>query len=86
MANDGKNILVAEEGNNRIQVFKIDGTFVSMIESCDDPLLVPSGLAVTNDGHVYVADRDNHCVKKYKYKDLPTNKVTTSLATNMSSC
>ena len=70
VANDGTYILVAEEGNNRIQVFKFDGTFVSMIESCDDPLLVPSGLAVTDDGHVYVADRDNHCVKKYKYKDL----------------
>ena len=70
VATDGEYILVSEAGNNRIQVFKYDGTFVSMIESADDPLCEPRGLAVTKDGHVYVADRDNHCVKKFKYRDI----------------
>ena len=69
VATDGEYILVAESENNRIQVFRCDGTFVSMIESQDDPLNTPRGLAVTKDGHVYVADCNNHCIKKYKYRD-----------------
>ena len=70
VATDGEYILVAEGTNKRIQVFRYDGTSVSMIESTADPLHEPRGLAVTDDGHVYVVDRDNHCVKKYKYRDV----------------
>ena len=68
VATDGEYILVSEGGNNRIQVFQSDGTFVSMIKSSGDPLSEPSGLAVTTDGHVFVSDWNNHCIKKYKYK------------------
>ena len=68
MATDGDNILVVDSGNKRVQVFKQDGTFVSLIESLGDPLDQPRGMAVTNNGHIFVADRDNHCIKKYKYK------------------
>ena len=68
VATDGDNILVSDEGNNRVQMFKCDGEFVSMIESKDDPLDMPCGLVVTGDGYVYVADFGNHCIKKYKYK------------------
>ena len=68
VATDGDNILVSEEENNRVQVFKCNGEFVSMIESKDDPLNMPCGLVVTGDGYVYVADFGNHCIKKYKYK------------------
>ena len=71
VACDGENILVVDSGNERIQVFKNDGTFVSMIESHSDPLDFPRGLAVTRDGYLYVTDRVHHCVKKYKYKDMP---------------
>ena len=70
VATDGENILVADGTNNRIQVFKLDGTFVSMIESKDDPLNDPRGLAVTKDGYVNVADCSNHCIKKYKYRNV----------------
>ena len=70
IATDGEYILVSEQGNSRLQVFKYDGTFVSMIGDGEDPLLRPQGMAVTKDGHVYVVDRGNHCVKKYKYKDM----------------
>ena len=66
---DGENILVADE-NNRVQVFQCDGTPVCLIESKGDPLNKPRGLAVSDDGYVYVVDRDNHCVKKYKYRDM----------------
>ena len=71
VATDSENILVSEHLNNRVQVFSLDGTFVSMIDSHDDPLSYPSGLAVTKDGFVYVADSCNHCIKKYKYKEVP---------------
>ena len=71
VATDGENILVADAGNNRVQVFKYDGTHVCIIESNEDPLRQPRGLAVTGDGHMYVVDRDNHCIKKYKYRDMP---------------
>ena len=70
VATDGENILVAEGRNSRIQVFKYDGTPVCVIESEAAPLRNPRGLAITNDGHVYVVDRDNHCVKKYRYRDM----------------
>ena len=70
VATDGENILIAEGGNNHVQVIKYDGTPVSMIESTADPLNKPCGLAVTEDGFVYVVDRDNHCIKKYKYMDM----------------
>ena len=68
VATDGDLILVADMGNNRIQVFICDGTFVSMIESKYDPLNKPMGLMITGDGYVYVADTYNNCIKKYKYK------------------
>ena len=70
VATDGQLILVADMGNNRIQVFRCNGTFVSMIESKDDPLNMPCGLLITGDGYVYVADMNNNCIKKYKYKWL----------------
>ena len=71
VAADSDYILISEVGNNRVQIFKHDGTFVSMIESTEDPLDHPRGLAVTKDGHVYVVDTLNDCIKKYKYRDVP---------------
>ena len=71
VATDGEYILVGEIDNHRIQVFRQDGTFVSMIESKDDPLQNPGGLVVTGDGYVYVADTNNNCIKKYKYRHMP---------------
>ena len=68
---DGENILVSEEGNRRVQVFKYDGRFVSMIESINDPLKAPVGMVVTRDGYVYVVDNKDHCIKKYKYRNVP---------------
>ena len=69
VATDGEYILVSDR-NDRVQVFTNDGTFVSMIESTEDPLCNPRGLAVTTDGHVYVVDSNNDCIKKYKYRDM----------------
>ena len=71
VATDGEYILVADGSNNRIQVFTHDGIFAFMIESQSDPLHTPHGLVLTQDGYVYVTDSNHHCIKKYKYKDMP---------------
>ena len=71
VATDGDNILVADADNKRVQVFKYDGTPSFIIESKGDPLNEPRGLAITEDGYVYVVDRDNHCIKKYQYMGTP---------------
>ena len=70
VATDGENILVADSENNLIQIYGFDGTFASVIAGGDDPLSRPQGLAVTKDGFVYVTDGSNHCIKKYKYRDV----------------
>ncbi len=61
------NILVVDSGNKRLQIFKTGGKFLASIESISDPLNAPRGIAVSSDGYAFIADRDNHCVKKYKY-------------------
>lgn len=61
------NILVVDGGNRRIQVFGRGGQFVGCVESLGDRMNAPRGIDVTEDGHLLVADRDNHCVKKYRY-------------------
>ena len=61
------NLLVVDGGNKRVQIFNQDGEFLSCIESLGNRLSAPRGIAVTSDGYVLVADRDNHCVKKFRY-------------------
>ncbi|XP_074918002.1 tripartite motif-containing protein 3-like [Chelonoidis abingdonii] len=61
------NIIVADWGNSRIQVFDSSGSFLSYINTLADPLYGPQGLALTSDGHVVVADSGNHCFKAYRY-------------------
>lgn len=61
------NIVVCDSGNNRIQIFTYNGDFVCAIESLGDPLDGPLGLSLAVDGHVLVADKQNNCIKKYKY-------------------
>ncbi|XP_078664011.1 tripartite motif-containing protein 2-like [Branchiostoma floridae x Branchiostoma belcheri] len=56
----------AEHGK-KLQVFCPDGTWVSTISSDGDKLNRPHGVAVTEDGHVFVADTDDHCIRKYRY-------------------
>uniref|UniRef100_A0A8C5AFK6 RING-type E3 ubiquitin transferase n=1 Tax=Gadus morhua TaxID=8049 RepID=A0A8C5AFK6_GADMO len=61
------NIIVADWGNSRIQVFDSTGSFLSYINTSADPLYGPQGLALTSDGNVAVADSGNHCFKVYRY-------------------
>ncbi|KAI8512722.1 hypothetical protein Bbelb_093610 [Branchiostoma belcheri] len=53
--------------SRKLQVFRPDGTWVSTISSDGDKLNRPHGVAVTEDGHVFVADTQDHCIRKYRY-------------------
>lgn len=57
-----------EKGKAFVQVMNSSGNLMSSIDSFDDRLKRPSGLCVTKDHFVYVADLGNNCVKKYRYR------------------
>ncbi|XP_011407226.1 PREDICTED: tripartite motif-containing protein 2-like [Amphimedon queenslandica] len=62
MSTDGKgNILVADYGNKRVQVFKEDGTFVQVIQ-CDGNA---SDVAVDNEGKIHVTISDQSHVQVF---------------------
>lgn len=70
-----------------LQVYTYEGKFVGCIESSGSKLNDPRGLAVSSDGHVYVADQKNHCIKKYRYisseaqrRYLPPDAIHTDLS------
>uniref|UniRef100_A0A1X7TH27 RING-type domain-containing protein n=1 Tax=Amphimedon queenslandica TaxID=400682 RepID=A0A1X7TH27_AMPQE len=59
MSTDGKgNILAAEYSNNRVQVFKEDGTFVQVIQ-CDGNA---TDVAVDNEGKIHITIQSQHHV------------------------
>ncbi len=73
IAPDGS-IYVADSGNNRIEHFKADGTFINMWGSLGDvssgaapggTFKEPWGIAVGPDGSVYVADTWNFRIQKF---------------------
>ena len=62
MSTDGKgNILVADYNNNRVQVFKEDGTFVQVIK-CDGN---PTDVAVDNEGKIHVTIHNQNHVQVF---------------------
>lgn len=62
-------VYVADDWNNRIQVFDSTGAYLTTIGgawgSNTGQLRGPSGVAVDSAGNVYVADRDNHRIQKF---------------------
>ncbi|XP_078656565.1 tripartite motif-containing protein 3-like isoform X2 [Branchiostoma floridae x Branchiostoma belcheri] len=66
LANVGCTVDGVKHGK-KLQVFRPDGTWVSTISSDGDKLNLPHGVAVTEDGHVFVADAGDHCIRKYRY-------------------
>lgn len=57
-----------QKGRNYVQVVSLTDTNLNnMIDSQENKLKRPSGLAVTNDHHVIVVDLGNNCIKKYRY-------------------
>ncbi|CAH1245792.1 TRIM2 [Branchiostoma lanceolatum] len=66
LANSGSNVDGTRQGQ-KLQVFRLDGTWVATISSDGDKPKRPHGVAVTEDGHVFVADPDHNCIRKYRY-------------------
>lgn len=62
------NVYVAEWGNNRIQKFTADGTFITKWGShgtANGQFNDPTGIAVDSSGNVYVADYDNYRIQVF---------------------
>lgn len=65
------NIVVADRSNNRIQVFKPDGTFLHKFGSSGvrcGQFNRPAGVAVDNLGRIIVADKDNHRIQCFTFE------------------
>lgn len=61
-------IYVADSGNNRIQIFNPDGTFVRLFGrwgSGEAEFKGLEGIAVNQNGNILVADRENHRVQLF---------------------
>jgi hypothetical protein len=62
------NVYVADQFNNRIQVFDADGTFLlkwGTNGTLSGQFSSPNGVAVDGSGSVYVADQGNHRIQKF---------------------
>ena len=62
------NVYVADTGNNRIQKFDSNGTFITKWGSYGRrrrTILYPYGVAVDSSGNVYVADTINDRIQKF---------------------
>jgi sugar lactone lactonase YvrE len=63
------NVYVADSGNNRIQKFKNDGTFIrkwGTEGTADGQFKFPTNVAIGSSGNVYVVDSGNNCIQKFK--------------------
>ena len=62
------NVYVADKGNNRIQKFSSNGTFITKwgeSGSAADKFTSPSGIATDSSGNVYVTDTLNNRIQKF---------------------
>ena len=62
------NILVVDEGNNRIQKFASNGSFISKWGApgpSDGQFQDPTGIAIDSSGHVFVVDRGNDRIQVF---------------------
>ncbi|XP_071050562.1 tripartite motif-containing protein 2-like isoform X3 [Onthophagus taurus] len=57
-----------QKGRNYVQLLsRNDKLLQNVINSNENKLKRPSGIAVTSDNHVIVVDLGNNCIKKYRY-------------------
>ena len=62
IGHDG-NIVVIDSGSGEVRFITPDGD-VSTLALSDDFLVDPTGLAVDNDGTIYISDQQQHCIFK----------------------
>lgn len=68
------NLLVADTGNKRVQVFDLEGKYITMFggDGTDaGKMKEPVGLAVDSAGNIYVADTWNHRIQKFDSQYRP---------------
>ena len=56
------NLVVCDPGNSRIQIFTLDGKFVSKIQGHHTGLMCPYFVAVSPTGQLCITDFEKHCV------------------------
>ena len=59
-------LIVCDCDNNRLQVFTLDGKFVTKIEPQHTGLGTPLSVAVSNDGRLFVTDVWEHCIHVFQ--------------------
>jgi DNA-binding beta-propeller fold protein YncE len=65
-------LLVADSGNDRLQLFDLDGNFLGAVGSQGTGVWQfnsPDGIAVGPDGNVYISDTGNNRVEKFSVDD-----------------
>ena len=60
------NLVVCENDNSRLQIFTIDGKFVTTIGGQHTCLKVPWSVAVSTNGQLFVTDIEKQCVHVYQ--------------------
>jgi DNA-binding beta-propeller fold protein YncE len=73
------NIYVSDAGNNQIQVFRNDGTFLARWGSAGSgagQLNLPAGIDVDGSGNIYVADNSNNRVEVFSPGTTPAASST----------
>ena len=60
------NLVVCDRGNSRLQMFTLDGKFLSTIAGQHAGLVRPRSVAVSTTGQLFVTDVENHCVHAFQ--------------------
>ncbi len=63
---------MADTGNDRIEIFDTSGNFISSFGNWGtdgDNFVYPRSLALDSYGNIYVADTENHYIKKFIASD-----------------
>lgn len=60
------NLVVCDKDKGRLQIFKLDGSHVAMVEGEATKLASPEFIAVSKEGHLFVTDPRRNCVHVFQ--------------------
>ena len=67
---DQGNLLVADSGNNRIAIYKLDGLNATLVRELTEEMKSPEGVTSAPGGIVFVASTGNHTILKFEQGKL----------------